>query len=91
MINGSPGDTFEISICIGCKDEKKENIKYIYRLHSMQLRCIKCAFFAHNTYGIITSFKLVVLQINIEQCRDTNLTYRYATIYLEKYGTCTWY
>jgi len=25
MINGSPGDTFEISICIGCKDEKKEN------------------------------------------------------------------
>ena len=55
----------------------------------MQLRCIKCAFFYHATYEIITSFKLDALKINIEQYSHTNLLY--ATKYLEKYSTSKWY
>ena len=65
------------------------NIKHIYHFHIMQLRCIKCAFFYHATYEIITSFKLDALKINIEQYSHTNLLY--ATKYLEKYSTCKWY
>jgi hypothetical protein len=65
MINGSPGDTFENSTC---KYEKRKyvysNIKHIYQIHIMQLRCIKCAFLYHDTHEIITSFKFDVLKMN---------------------------
>jgi hypothetical protein len=61
----------------------------MYHFHIMQLRCIKCAFFYHATYEIITSFKLDALKINIEQYSHTNLLY--ATKYLEKYSTSKWY
>jgi hypothetical protein len=58
----------------------------MHHFHIMQLRCIKCAFFYHATYEIITSFKLDVLKINIEQYSHTNLLF--VIKYLEKYSTC---
>ena len=59
------------------------NIKLIYHLHIMQLRCIRCALFYHDKYEIINLLKHAVLQINIEQYSHTNL--QYDTNYLEKY------